>query len=122
MPTPPLTDEQLRETVKAWRENNRNVTHTALALSIDRRSVPHRLKRAAERGLLLDQWPAIPGFRVSQVTDTPHGQFIQQKPERGEQFEVPAGHVVKGISALVAEDGRKILEWIKTDQDRTQQA
>lgn len=71
--------------------------------------------RMAERGEL-GTAPVMPGFRISQVTNTPNGDFIQQKPQHGADFEVPDGHVIKGVSALVDGDGREIIKWIKTRQ------
>ena len=67
--------------------------------------------------MLLSEEPAMPGFRISRVNDGPNGRFIEQKPERGEEFEVPTGHIVKGVSTLVDEDGRKIIQWVKTRED-----
>jgi hypothetical protein len=61
--------------------------------------------------------PVLPGFRISQVTSTPNGDFVQQKPERGEEWAVPDGHSVRGISALVDADGRTIQAWVKTRAD-----
>ena len=66
--------------------------------------------------------PVIPTFRISKATSVLDAdgnverEFIQQKPARGEEFEVPADHVVKGISALVDSEGREILKWIKTKE------
>ncbi len=60
--------------------------------------------------------PVIPGFRVSRVTNTPNGDFIQQRPDVGPPFELPAGHVVKGVSALIDADGRELIKWVKTRQ------
>ena len=57
-------------------------------------------------------------YRIAQVTNTPRGDFIQQKPERGPAFAVPDGQKVKGVSALVDEDGREIIKWVKTAEDR----
>jgi hypothetical protein len=108
-----LTDEQLVETVTAFNDANKNVTHAANALGITRQSMQGRLKKCAERGMLGFE-PVMPGFRVAQVTSGPNGKFIQQKPERGDGFIVPEGHVVKGVSALVSEDGREIIKWVKT--------
>jgi len=42
------------------------------------------------------------------------GQFVQQKPAMGEEYDVPQGHVVKGESALLDQDGRLIAKWVKT--------
>ncbi|QIG67833.1 hypothetical protein EVB53_031 [Rhizobium phage RHph_Y60] len=108
-----LTDEQLRETAKTFKAYDGNKTATAAELGIKRQSLEHRLKRCAEKGLL-DYKPVLPGFRVSQVTNTPNGDFIQQKPERGDVFTVPEGQIVSGVSALVDEDGREVIKWIKT--------
>lgn len=69
--------------------------------------------RAAEAGLMGTS-PVLPGFRISQVTTTPRGDFIQQKPARGEEWATPDGHSIKGVSALVDADGRTIQQWVKT--------
>jgi len=41
----------------------------------------------AEYGLL-GYAPVLPGFAIRQITNTPKGDFIQQRPEPGEAFEV----------------------------------
>jgi hypothetical protein len=74
-----------------------------------------RLKRAAELGMLGTS-PVLPGFAISQITTTPKGDYVQQKKERGETFEVPTTHAVRGISAYVDSDGREIGKWIKTSK------
>lgn len=53
----PLTDDQLRETVQAWRDNGKSKRATAKAMGLGRNTVANRLNRAQERGLLDD--PAI---------------------------------------------------------------
>lgn len=112
MTTPPLTHEQLVEAVAALNEHGSQVA-AAQALGLARSSFQNRLRRAAGAGLMGTK-PVLPGFRISQVTNTPHGDFIQQKPERGPEWELPAGHTVKGVSALVDADGRVIQSWQKT--------
>ncbi|MGX1786819.1 hypothetical protein ACWIGM_08790 [Bosea sp. NPDC055332] len=108
-----IDNETLARTVAAYEANDRSQRAAALSLGLARSTVQLHLNRAAERGMLGTE-PVLPGYRISQVTTTPHGDFIQQKPERGEAFEVPAGHSVKGISALLDEDGREIIKWVKT--------
>jgi hypothetical protein len=54
MPTPPLTDEQLQETVDAVARHRGNITHAADALGIGRRSVGHRVEMARRRGICPD--------------------------------------------------------------------
>lgn len=115
MPTPPITDETIARTVEVRRRHETN-TGAAEELGISEKSVRRRMVLAAERGMLGTK-PVMPGFRISKVSNTPNGDYIQQKPERGEQFEMPAGQAIKGISALVDPDGREIIKWIKTSAD-----
>lgn len=100
-------------------------------IGMDRRALARRWKRiekkqAAERGELGFS-PVLPGFRLSQSTDVLDAagdvvrQFVQQKPEHGEAFAVPDGHLVKGISALIDADGREIVKWVKTREDAAAQ-
>jgi hypothetical protein len=115
MTTPPLSDDILQEAVliRAAAGSDREA---AEALGIARSSLQNRLKRAAERGLM-GVAPVLPGFRISQISNTPNGDFIQQKPERGEAWTLPEGHSIKGVSALVDADGRTVQSWVKTAAD-----
>lgn len=111
-----LTREQLAETVEHVKQFP-TMQQAADALNITYRALHYRLKSAARAGLMLGEKPAMPGFRVSQVTTHPDGkQTIQQKPEHGGAFEMPAGHVIKGKSTLIGPDGATVLEWIKTKE------
>lgn len=112
MPQPILTDEQLAEAVQAIQTHG-NQTAAAQALGLARSSFQNRLRRAAERGLLGTK-PVLPGFRIVKVSNGPHGNYVQQKPDVGPEFEVPDGHTVKGVSALVDAEGRTIQQWVKT--------
>lgn len=116
MPNSPISDELLKEAVEAYRAHG-GILAAATVLGIPRTTFQSRLERATQRGMLLDHKPAMPGFRVSQVSTAPDGsQHIQQKPEHGDEFSVPAGHRVKGVSALVDESGREIVKWVKTTE------
>lgn len=115
MPTPPLSDELAQQAADAFRMHGRK-KEAAESLGLPWSTFDKRLKHAALRGMLLDTPAAMPGFRVSRVAEGPRGRTVEQKPERGEQFAVPAGHVVKGVSALVDEDGREVVKWIKTKE------
>lgn len=114
----PLTDEQCAATAALYREHG-SERAAARAAGIARSTFKDRLRRAAERGLL-GYKPVLPGFRVSQTTTefdaagNVTAEHVQQKPELGAAFEMPAGHVVKGVSALTDPDGRVIHQWIKT--------
>lgn len=108
----PLPTEELRRRADAYREHG-TLIKAAAALGIGKSALADSLKRAAEAGLLGTE-PVLPGFRISRISNTPSGTFIQQAPERGDRFEVPTGHVVKGVSALVDAEGRVIQQWQKT--------
>lgn len=118
MSTPPYTDEQLTEAAQAYSEHGRQDL-AAQALGMPRTTFQSRLRAAAKRGLCGTK-PVLPGFRISQVTTTPNGDFIQQKPEHGSAFELPEGHSIKGVSALVDADGREIIKWVKTKAESEQ--
>ncbi|MBY3434795.1 hypothetical protein [Rhizobium laguerreae] len=112
MANPKLSDELAQEAADAFISLG-SKTAAALLLGIPRTTLNERLKIAAERGMCGTK-PVLPGFRISQVTSTPNGDFVQQKPERGESWALPDGHAVKGVSALVDADGRTIQQWVKT--------
>lgn len=80
-------------------------------------------KLAARRGEM-GTLPVLDGFELTKTTTVydKNGdvarEFIQQKPERGDIFEPPEGHYVKGVSALVDPSGRVLTKWVKTSEDR----
>lgn len=107
-----LPTEELRRRADAYREHG-TLIKAAAALGIGKSALAESVKRAAEAGMLGTE-PVLPGFRISRISNTPSGTFIQQAPERGDRFQVPTGHVVKGVSALVDAEGRVIQQWQKT--------
>ena len=112
MTAPPLTDEQINEAIAALKEHG-SQSAAADAMGIARSTFQNRIKRGAERGLMGTR-PVLPGFRIAKISNTPNGDYIQQKPEKGEEFSIPSGHTIKGVSALVDADGRTIQQWVKT--------
>lgn len=111
-------DKLIREAADLYKQGY-SQRKAAKLLGCCKSTVGNRWKLAAERGYLGFS-PVLPGFRLSQSTDVfgPEGelraQFVQQKPERGDEFKVPEGHLIKGVSALINEDGREIVKWVKT--------
>lgn len=103
-----IPDDTLHATVEAYSANGNNQVATALALGIARQTLQNRLRRAAERGLMGFS-PILPGFRVAQVTNTPAGDYIKQKPDLGEDFQPAEGLVVKGRTtwAEIQPDGTR---------------
>ena len=73
---------------------------------------------AAGLGGRLGYKPVVDGFQIKQISSKDDGAWIKQTRAPGEAFEVPAGHVVKGESALVDPDGRVIQKWVKTGEGR----
>lgn len=116
MPTPPLSDELAQEAADAFRAHG-SKTAAAAALGINPKTFTSRLNLASQRGLCGTQ-PVMPGFAIKSVASKDGDAWIRQTREHGEQFEVPAGHSVKGVSALVDADGREIQKWVKTARDQ----
>lgn len=111
---PFVSDETIREAVDLVELHGS--PHLAAKVSgIPRTTIEHRLKLAARRGLLGFD-PVLHGFEVAQVSskDEVTGAWVKQRPAPGEEFEPPEHHVVKGVSALVDEDGRVKMKWVKT--------
>lgn len=102
------TDE-LVQTVAAYEANDRNQRATALALGLARSTLQNRLRRAAERGLLGFD-PVLEGFKVAQITNTPNGDYIKQKPDLGAPYEPVDGLALKGKTtwAEVRPDGSRV--------------
>ena len=133
MPTPPLTDEQLHEAVNAWRETilpelpRGNVLQAANAIGLSKNAMNNRLRHAAQRGLIpLDKH--TPGFivkRFSETTDK-NGEVVRQSvvmaPEAGGKFNLPQGHLIKGVSALMDGQGNVQAQWVKTSAERSPEA
>lgn len=80
------------------------------------------MREAGRRGLCGFR-PVLPGFRISRTSTTfdKDGEVcrehIQQKPDVGPAFEMPPGHAIRGVSALVDPGGQLIQQWIKTRSD-----
>ena len=117
MGNPGLTREEVQDAFDAIAAHKTQQA-AADALGISRGALQNRLN-APKRGFLGTD-PVIPGFRISQTTTTPNGgKFVQQKPDHGAPFEVPEGHNVKGVSALVDAHGNTIQQWVKTHSERS---
>jgi hypothetical protein len=79
---------------------------------------------AAERGLLGFE-PVLPGYAVKRTTtrydadDKITATYVTQAKTPGAKAEIPAGHVVKGVSILRDGKGRLVQEWVKTREGRS---
>lgn len=121
MSNPGLTDELALEAAIAYRACNDDKSSAARTLGIPRATFTNRLRRAAERGLLGPQ-ETLPGFAIRQVTDTPNGQYVQQRKEHGEAWAPTDGLVIKGKTSLVDAEGRLITQHIMERAGATDQA
>lgn len=111
-----LSDEDALAAANAYREH-KSQFKAANALGLSRATLQNRLHIAAMRGMLLDYQPAMPGFIIKETSEkTADGKWVRQVREPGEEFAAPAGHVVKGVSALVDPSGREMAKWVKTRQ------
>ena len=115
MPTPPLTNEQLAEVVSAF-EFHGTESAAAKALGIPRTTFQWRLRKAAAKGLLGFE-PVLPGFEIKTTSTKIDGVWVQAVKESGPVFELPPGQVLKGVSALVDQEGRVRAQWYKSKED-----
>ncbi|MEL6061877.1 MULTISPECIES: helix-turn-helix domain-containing protein [unclassified Methylobacterium] len=129
MPVAKVTDAEILAAVRAAG----NVKAAARALGMARSSIGERFKKltgavqandtemafASERGLLGTE-PVLPGYAIKRTTAV-YGkegeltrEYVTQAKAPGRQGEIPAGHVVKGVSQLRDAMGRVTQEWVKT--------
>lgn len=113
-----LSPEALQEAVDLIREHG-TIIAASRASGIKRSTLQDRVFKAKAAGLFSPTQP-IPGFDISRYSSTVrNGQVvsesIQQKPaEAMGRFNVPDGHYVKGVSALVDAEGNVKQQWLKT--------
>lgn len=117
--------EVLKATYEAWRAADCNDTIAAHNLGIPRTTLQGRIaaaKLAAMNGEFGTD-PVIPGFEISSISTTERdgevvSKSIKQRKAAGEQFAVPDGQQIRGVSALVDADGRVVAKWLKTGEER----
>lgn len=121
MPAQPLSEQAYLDAVAALEKADGNVASAARAMGMPRATLQNRLSTAALRGLCGTS-PVMPGFgikAVSRQTDATGNlqkEWIKQA-KVGEEFILPAGHVIRGVSALTDADGRLLQQWVKTRFD-----
>lgn len=94
-----------------------NKARAAKALGMPVETFKSRINRAGALGLCGTD-PVIPGFEVSKVTTDPKGgQYITQRHEHGEVFEVPPTHFLGKITVNRDADGRVIQDWVRAMPD-----
>lgn len=111
MANPRLSDEHAIEAAIAYRACGENKAEAARTLGLPRQTFQNRLMRAAERGLL-SAAETLPGYSIRQITDTPNGQYVQQRKEAGPEWGPTAGLTIKGKTSLIDAEGRIITQHV----------
>lgn len=118
----PLTDEQCQQAYQAFIDNNHNKTHAAKALGMGRKTYTNRLKVAFSRNidgrygnLIVPEGNQI--LSETQQFDKDgalSGASVKIGAAREEEFQLPPGHAIKGVSVLTDATGRTMQTWTKT--------
>lgn len=118
-----LTTEELEHRVAVYRKHN-SERKAADELGIAKSSLNASLKRAAEIGLM-GTAPVLPGFKIAKISNGPHGDYIQQKPDIGAPYSPIDTLAVKGRTtwADIQPDGSRVARreviMERADKDRT---
>jgi len=114
-------NEEIRRRADAYKEHG-SERAAARALGISKTAMHESLKRAAEQGLLGFK-PVLPGYELKRSSaqldksGNVEKEWVTQHKESGPAFAMPAGQVLKGVSAFVDGEGRIRHQWIKTRTD-----
>lgn len=107
-----LSTEQLQARVAAYREYG-TIEKAALAMGVSKSAFGESIQKAEQlaRQGLLGTSPVMPGFRISKVSNTPNGDYIQQKPDHGDTYKPIDSLALKGRTswAEVLPDGQRIV-------------
>jgi hypothetical protein len=131
MAHPRLAEEVMRDVLELVAAHNGNVSAAAAARGISRETLKGQHYKArqwqAARGEI--GGPPIPeigrpaeGFEVVANNAQYDGdgnlksQSVRTRRAAGGEYEIPAGHTVKGESALLDADGRLMARWVKTKE------
>ncbi|TGQ19347.1 oxidoreductase [Mesorhizobium sp. M00.F.Ca.ET.217.01.1.1] len=118
--TEALSDELLAARV-ATRREHASTQAAADAIGIPVTTLKHQLKRAAARGMMLDEPPAMPGYEIASVSQKFGGKWIKQQRAPGEVFEIPPTHVTGKITVNRDAEGRVIQDWLRVEPDKVAQ-
>lgn len=114
-----IPPENLEQAGRLYAEHN-SIRAVARLMGVGYGTAHKYIHRAAERGKLGTK-PVLPGFAIKSIASKDGDAWIKQTKAPGEVFELPAGQVVKGVSALVDGQGREVAKWIKTAADAENQ-
>jgi hypothetical protein len=122
-----LTDDDIRHRVTVYNDCGKNGREAARRLGIDPKGLRDTLKKAAQRGMMLDDPAAWPGFVITKESKTTRvdkdgnetsSQSVTQKLDaQGEDFAVPATHLMGKITYQVSGDGKVERSWPRVSPD-----
>ena len=110
MPTPPLEDDRLLETLRVHRENGEVTRNTAADMGLSIRTIQERLAVARQRGITLDTPPAIE-FPVFDDDDVPVEQIIDHMHARTDRA-IERQRQEKWFSIKVNSDEPIAIAWV----------
>jgi len=119
MALPPISDETCELAAKCLRDANGNQSEAAkLAGDIPRSTFQNWVLQASRRGKLGFQ-PVLPGYIAKTIStqtgpDGVERTWVKQEPDHGGPFNVPDGHSIKGVSALLDPSGNVRQQWVRT--------
>lgn len=104
----PITDEDIQAAADAYTVAG-SIRAAMPILGLSYGATQMRVRRAAERGLLGTE-PVLPGYRIAKVTNTPRGDYVQQRPDLGEPYKPIDALALKGRTtwADIQPDGTRI--------------
>jgi hypothetical protein len=116
-----MNDEEIKRRAAAYKEHG-SERKAARALGISKTAMHDAVKLAAEKGFLGFK-PVLPGYELKRSSaqlgagGEVQKEWVTQHKASGPAFAMPAGQVLKGVSAFVDADGRIRQQWIKTRTD-----
>lgn len=110
-----IPEDRIDEAARLHAEG-KSLRKIAKAMGIGYGTAHKYVRRGAEQGKLGTK-PVLPGYAIKSIASKHGDAWIKQTKAPGEVFELPAGQVVKGVSALVDGQGREVAKWIKTATD-----
>jgi predicted phosphodiesterase len=116
----PISESDMTRAIALY-EQHGSYEKAAAAGGLSIASLRRHLKKAAQSGMT-GTAPVMHGYEIAKTSHLydENGEIIRttvyQREERGDDFEIPKGHAIKGVSALIDADGRTIQQWVKTKQ------
>lgn len=95
---------------ETWIANDKSYRQGAKALGWDRKTFTRHVEEYARHDAT-DLAAVKPGFKIAKITNTPRGDFVQQKPDLGSPYKPIDSLLLKGRTswAEVMPDGQRVV-------------